>query len=251
MKKAYIKNLIYTLSAIVIMWTGWEIAYLAVKNEYVLPSFSSAMKEAGKLLISSSFWIAFSGTLLRTAEAFLISLALALVLAVLSEINGAARGILRPLVSAARVIPTMAVILILLIWTTPSAAPVIVTVLVAFPMLYATLLTAFDGVNNEYLDMCRAYKIGIKDRIFKMYIPLSLPYTLGEGGAQLSFALKVTISAEVLSKTYKSLGGMMSEAKMYVEMSELMALTVIAVVMGCVIELIFLAIKKLAVRWRA
>jgi len=250
MKNAHVKNVIYTLAAIIIMWAGWGIAYVAVKNEYVLPSFSSAMASFGKLLVSAAFWSAFSATLLRTAAAFFISLIFALPLSVLSLLSGAVRGILRPIVSAIRVVPTMAVILILLVWTSPAVAPIIVVVMVSFPMLYSLFLSAFGGVKEEYAELCRAYKISAKDRIFKIYLPLSLPQALDEGGVQLSFALKVMTSAEVLAKTYKSLGGMMSEAKMYVEVSELMALTVAVIIVGLAIELAFMGIKKLAIRWK-
>ena len=44
----------------------------------------------------------------------------------------------------------MAVILILLIWTTPSVAPVIVAGLVLFPAAYAAALTAMDEVHESY-----------------------------------------------------------------------------------------------------
>lgn len=249
MKRAWLKNLIYTAAAVAVMWIGWAAAYKAVGNEYILPSFSSAAKSAGELLLSSSFWTAFASTLLRTAEAFFMSFIAALVLSVLSALNDAVRRILRPVMSAIRVAPTVAIILLILIWTTPAAAPVAVVVTVLFPMIYSSLLAAFDGVSKEYIELCRAYKIGVKDRILKVYVPQSLPYILSEAGGQFSFALKIAVSAEVISNTYKSLGGMMSEAKMYVEISELMALTIIVVAAGLMIELVFLGIKKLAVRW--
>lgn len=251
MKRNYIKNIIYTLIAIAAMWAGWLIAYRVIKNDYILPSFTSAVESAGELLSTAQFWTAFFGTLGRTAAAFCISFAAGLLLAVLSVLFKAARGIIRPIMSAVRILPTLAVILLLLLWTSPAAAPIIVVVLVCLPMAYNSFLSAFDAVSGEYLDMCRAYKIGLKDKIFKAYIPLSMPYMLDEGGAQLSLALKIMVSAEVLSKTYKSLGGMMSEAKMYVEISTLMALTLIVVIVGALLELAFQLIKTLAVRWRA
>lgn len=250
MKGSRIKTLIYTLAAMLIMWGGWAIAYASVKNDYILPSFSSAVSAMGGLFISSFFWKAFAFSLLRTVIAFLISFALALALAVLSKLIPAVRGILKPIVAALRVLPAVAVILLLLVWTSPAAAPVAVAAMVCFPMLYSAFLSAFDGVEGGLIEMCKAYRVSVKDRVFKAYIPLSLPYMLDECGAQLSLALKITVSAEVLAKTYISLGGMISEAKMYVEVSTLMALTLVTVAAGALIELAFFGIKRLAVRWR-
>jgi len=250
MKKRFPKSIIYTLIAIVVMWGGWSIAYAAVQNDYILPSFSSAIGAMGGLFTSAFFWRAFLFSLIRTLSAFIISFVLALALSIFSKLVPAVRGILKPIVAAVRVMPAVAVILLVLEWTSPSVAPVVVAALVCLPMLYSAFLSAFDGVDSGLMQMCKAYKISIKDRIFKAYIPLALPYILDECGANLSLALKITVSAEVLAKTYISLGGMISEAKMYVEVSTLMALTIVTIIVGALIELAFFGIKKLVVRWR-
>ena len=52
----------------------------------------------------------------------------------------------------------------------------------------------------------------------------------------LSFSLKLTVSAEVLANTYQSIGGMMQEAKIYVEVPALFALTALVVIAGFLLE---------------
>ena len=57
------------------------------------------------------------------------------------------------------------------------------------------------------------------------------------------------ISAEVLANTYKSLGGLMQEARLYAEMPRLAALTVVAVLVGLIIEFVFYGIGRLTFKW--
>ena len=81
-----------------------------------------------------------------------------------------------------------------------------------------------------------------------MYLPLAAPALLSQAGAILSMGLKITVSAEVLASTYRSLGYMMQNAKLAVEMPELLALTLLAVLLGFLLEGACALISKKAVK---
>lgn len=249
-RKKILNNLIYSAIAIFIMWAGWSVVYIITANEYVVPSVNDVFISLGKLFKDIAFWSAFLHTALRALAAFLISFISALVLSLLSSAFAPVKGILKPFISVIRAVPTMAVILALLIWTSPKTAPVIVTFLVSFPLSYSTFMTAFENIDPKLVEMSKVYKVSLKKRITKIYFPLSLPYVLRETGTQLSFSIKVMVSAEVLSKTYNSIGGMMSEAKMVLEIPQLIALTVTVVIVGIICETVFILLDKLIVRWR-
>ncbi len=242
--------MIFSLLALVALWLGWTIAYYAIQNEYLLPSFSDTMRSAGKLLVDGAFWRAFCNTFLRTLWAFALSLVMGAGLALLSDTRREVRAFLAPIVSVLRTVPTMAVILVLLLWTSPSVAPVVVSFLVLMPAVYAAALAGLDDVEAHYGTLARAYGVSLGRRLWKMKIPIAAPALLKQSGAILSMGLKITISAEVLSNTYRSLGGLMQEAKMFVEMPRLLALTALAVVLGFLLEGICALIVKLVVRWR-
>jgi ABC-type nitrate/sulfonate/bicarbonate transport system permease component len=78
---------------------------------------------------------------------------------------------------------------------------------------------------------------GLFRRVYAIYFPLSAPYILKEGGAALSFAVKLIVSAEVLAYTPFSLGGMMQDAKIY-ELPQLFALVAVAFVAGLILEML-------------
>ena len=86
-------------------------------------------------------------------------------------------------------------------------------------------------------------------RIFGLYIPCAAPYLLRESAAALSFSLKLAVSAEVLSNTFQSLGGLLQEARIYLEMPRMFALTLIVLITGLALEGAGTAFARAAARW--
>ena len=244
------KNLIFSALAIVAMWLIWIAAYFIVRNDYLLPSFWATCRELGRQLISAAFWRAFGGTLLRTFAAFAAALVLAVALASCSVLSDAVRAFFAPIVSVLRTVPTMAVILILLLWTSHAVAPVLVSLLVLFPALYAAMLAALDEAKENYGALCRAFKVGVSRKIFKLYLPAAAPPVLAQAGSILSMGLKITVSGEVLAQTFHSLGGAMQDAQLGLEIPRLFALTLLVVLLGFLLEGGCLLLSKCIVKWR-
>lgn len=244
------KNVLISIGSIVLVWIVWIVAYYSVGNDYILPSFIQTFSAMGKLLSGAEFWVAFSHTLLRTLVAFALSLVFGTALAVLARTFSAVRAFLAPIISVLRTVPTMAVILLLLLWTSPSAAPVVVSFLVLFPAVYAAAISSLDEVYEQYGMLAQVFNVGKKRKILKMYLPLCAPSLLKQAGGILSLGIKITVSGEVLSSTYQSLGGLMQNAKMFVDIPTLLALTVVAVLLGFLLEGLCYAVYKLIVRWR-
>ena len=231
------------------MFVIWIIAYFSVKNDYLVPSFSDTLKSLGNLFSDGGFWISFLNTFGRTLLAFALSFLLAVLFAVPSVLSKAFYAFVKPVAAFMRTLPTLAVVLILLIWTNPVIAPVAVTVLILFPMIYAQIIAAAGGVDEGILEMARLYGLKKREKLFKIYMPLISPNILAQTGANVSLGLKIMISSEVLANTYNSLGGMMQTAKLYAEMPRLAALTAVAVAAGLVIDVALSQFERINYKW--
>lgn len=242
-------NIIISLSAILSMWLIWLIAYYCVRNDYIIPSIGDTLKSLFACFATASFWVAFFNSVLRTVIAFMVSFLSASALVALGSVFKGFKIFIKPFMEIFRTVPTLAVILILLFWTTPNVAPIIVTVLVLFPMIYSQLNAAIDGIDGGIIEMAKVYDISVKERIFKIYLPLIAPNTLAQTGANISLGVKIMISAEVLSGTYKSLGGLMQNARFYIDLPRLGALTIIAVLLGFLIDFCFSLIERATFKW--
>ncbi len=231
------------------MWVVWLVACYVEGNENIIPSFSSSIESLWQLLQTAFFWRSFGSTLFRSVVAFVASFALAALCTALGALSDAFSAILKPFITVLRTVPTMAIILIILLWSTPRTAPVIVGGLVTFPMLYAQMSAAFSQTHRELGDVIKVYNIKPVDRIFKIYLPGMLPEVLSQSGAGFSLTLKVIVSAEVMASTYVSLGGMMQLSKSYLEIPELFALTIVTVLAGALFEVALGSLARITDKW--
>ena len=215
------------------------------ENEYLFPSLGEILRATGRLFTEEFFYTAFLQTLWRVVKVFCVSLLSALVFAVLAKAVPIVERILAPLVTALRALPTMAITLILLVWSTPARAPVIVAFMALCPILYTGISTAFSTVDEKLLEMCQAYRVPLRKRIWQLYLPTALPYLLREALGGASFALKLVVSAEVLASTFKGVGGMMQLSKIYLDTPRTFALTLLVIVVGLVME----GLGILLVKW--
>lgn len=238
MKKRLLKNGIQAFVVLALVLCAWCVAYFIAGNELLVPTFSDCMSELGRLLGQGGFWQGVGYTLLRVLLAFGVSFVLAVALAVFAYVYPTFGRCVSLVVSVLRTLPTLAVALILLVWWGADDAPVAVAFLSLFPMLYTGVSSALSQVDGELVEMSRVYKVPLRKRITRLYLPSATPYALREAGSAAAFALKLVVSAEVLVNTYKSLGGMMQEARIYLNIPTLFALVCATTVLGVAIELI-------------
>ncbi len=244
-------NIIFSVLAVIFMWLVWIVAYYVAGNKLIVPAFSDTAISFFRYLGDGKFWLALLNTLLRTLLAFVISFIAAAVCASLAKLCKCAKAFLKPIVVFIRTLPTLAVILIILKLTEGNRtfSPVIVTILVLFPMIFSQMLAAADGIDEGLTEMAKVYNISKRDRLFKIYLPLIAPNILSQTGANISLGLKIMISAEVLANTVKGLGGMMQLNNLASEVANLAALTLAAVFIGLIIELIVSLIARFSCKW--
>ena len=232
-----------TVGAIIILWA---VAAATVDNEYLLPTVGDTFSALFSLFGKGEFYAAFFGTLSRSAIAFAVSYVLAFFAAYASYKSKTARCALSPLIIIVRALPTVAVVLLLTVWTNSRIAPVIVTMLVVFPTLYNNIYAALCGIDKSLTEMCAVFKVGRKKTFVKVVFPQVAPEFISAAGAGLTLNLKLMVAAEVLSQTARSMGYLLNTAKVYFEIATMLALVLITVVAGLVLETAFGLIAKKA-----
>lgn len=236
LQKSLTSTLLFGAAAFLALFLLWAIAYTSVENELLVPSIKDTFQAFCTLFKEKTFYVSFGKTFVRVLKAFFISFFPALVCAVFAYVYQPIKKLFSVFVVALRSLPTMAVLLMILVWSTPAKAPIIIAFLSLFPLLYTGILNALFSVDENYKKVCKIYSVPLYRQIVKMYLPQSLPYILREGAGAISFGVKLVVSAEVVSYTFKSLGGLMQDAKIYVDMPRLFALTFVAVLTGLLLE---------------
>lgn len=249
-KREKILNAILPITAICCIVVIWAAAAKVVGSEYVLPSVISTFSALIDVLKTQEFYISYSMTFLRSIIAFIISFFAAFVLGLAAKKHKKFESFISPVISIIRTLPTIAVVLILLLWTDRFIAPVIVTMLVVFPTLYTFIRNALESVDGESVEMCKLYGVTGKNILLKVQIPQIMPFVFSACGTGLSLNLKLMVAAEVLAATGSSLGNMLNLSNQNLETAKMLALVLITVITGLIIEKVFKVISQKAVKWQ-
>ena len=245
-KREKILNLILPIFSILTIVFFWSVAAIAVGDGLILPSVKETFAALFDLLLSEKFYSALLSTLLRSLIAFSVSFALAFFTAFLSYKYKYAKKFLAPVITIIRTLPTIAVVLLLVVWTNSKVAPVIVTTLVVFPTMHSELSVAFGGIDEDALVMCKVFSVGKKDRFNKVVLPQIAPYLISSVGSGLTLNLKLMVAAEVLASTARSIGYLLNTSKIYFETATMTALVIFTLLIGLIVEGVFSFLSKKA-----
>ena len=118
-----------------------------------------------------------------------------------------------------------------------------------FPLTYAQLIAAYEGIDPQITEMAAIYKLSLRDRLFRVLIPMMLPDVLSQAGANFSLTLKVMISAEVLASTFRSVGGLIHTAAVELATARMFALVLLMLLFGGLLEFAFGKLRLITRRW--
>ena len=249
-KKLYqIINCALPVVTVVMIVIVYAIISKIVGVELVAPSVGSTLKEFFAMFGKVEFYKAVGGTLLRAFIAYVLSFVLAFALATLTKLWKPLRRAFSPIVALIRVLPTMSLILLALIWFNSFQSTVLVAFCIVFPMLYTGFCDAIESVDKDLIEMSRVYAVDKRRLVTKLYIPQALPSVFTSIKSSIGLNLKLIISAEVLAQTADSMGLYMQLAKINLDTAVLLAWTIVAILLGGLFEGMVTLIQKKAVKW--
>lgn len=237
-------DILYPFIALGLIVVLWVITAKAVNSNIILPKFSSTMKAFFELFAQKEFYVAIGNSLFRVVISFAISFVCALVLAIFASMLKGANRILSFMTSIMRAIPTMSIILLALIWLTTKQAPMLVAILVIFPLQFEGILNAILNVDPRLIEMAKIYNVPKKKIIFKLYLPETASGIFSTIKSTISLNVKLVIAAEVMAQTRDSIGVQMQYASTYLQMDVLLAWTIVAVILGLILEGLVLLVQK-------
>jgi NitT/TauT family transport system permease protein len=238
-------NIFYPLAAFALIVTIWAIAAAAAKKPIIFPEPKSVFTSFFQLLGGGGFWAAALNTLARSALSFVIAFVAALALAFLGALFNPVHKLFAPIVTVLRAAPTMAVILLSILWLDYDESPVLIGFLIAFPLLYSAAYGAVTSVDESLLEMANVFKVPVKDKIACIYFPSAAPAIMDAAASTLSLTVKVVIAAEVLAQTKVSIGLEMQRSNMLFDIPALLAWTVATIAFCFISEFLILVIKRL------
>lgn len=248
LSKKRLLNIVYPLIAIAIVFFAWLIIAIVVDSEMIIPNPWEVIKNLFSIIFSNTFFVSVSKTLNRTIISFVIGLVIAMILSVTASLSPPLSKMYAPLIIIARATPTMSIILIAMVWLKSDFSPILTGFLISFPLLYSGIYSAINGIDSKLLEMAKIYKVNSWQIVKNIYYPMTAPYVFDSMASTLSLTLKVIIAGEVIAYTKDSIGINMFLSKIQIETAQLFAWTIIAIVLGYLLELLIKLLKLLFTR---
>lgn len=223
----------------------WEIFSLIINQEIYLPSPYSTFKSLYNLMLDKETYLTIFFSTYRTLSGFLLSCFFGIILGYFCGIYKLMYEFFNPLITIMRTVPVMSIIIIALMWFKDNNVPIFVAFLMCFPIIWTNIVEGIKNTDYKLLQMCKVYNIK-KTRVLRsVYFYSSLPYIKASFISALGIGWKVTSAAEVLSLPQYSIGRFLYDSKVYLEIPDLFAWTIIIVFLSFLFEKILKSIFKL------
>lgn len=227
----------------------WEGVALYIDNSLLFPRVSEIFLSLKNLVASGDFTLILWNTLSRFFISIVFSLILAIIFSVASYRYEVIGFLLFPFIIFLRAVPTIAIIIVVLIWSSVEKVPIVVGMLILFPILYESILGGIKNVDKNLLKMSKVFKVPTKRVVRDIYIP-SIYYSISSNiPSYIGLTFKVIIAGEVLSQESLSIGGEIFINKIYLESSNIFAWIIVVIVLNYLLEKGLKTINSRVCRW--
>lgn len=219
----------------------WQLAAWRLNNRLLLVGPVQVLARLSGLVAEPAFWNATAFTFSRITLGFLLAFCLALALSCAAARFRLAEVLIRPYMLAVQTVPVASFIVIALLWLSGKKLSTFIAFLMVLPVLYANFLQGIRAVDMKLLEMARVFRMPVGSRIRCIFLPALHPYMLSACRSALGLCWKAGVAAEVIGVCSGSIGGMLYDAKVYLEIGDLFAWTLVIVVISLGFEKLFTA----------
>lgn len=239
-----ILNVIYKVLAVMLALILWEIAALKIDSQIILVTPVQVLRRLFTIWQEPDFAVTVWFTMYHIVGGFLAGLLCGIVCAVLAYIWKPVEYILWPWMVIIKAVPVATFVVICLIWFTARNLSIFIAFLIVVPVIYQNTLTGLRNVDKGLMEMADSFNMPLFRRIRYIIMPQISSYLVSAGRVTAGMAWKAGVAAEIIGMPRGSVGQMLYMSKIYLDTDDLLAWTVIIVVLSVIFEkLVVLALK--------
>ena len=229
----------------VLFWIAiWQFASMYLKQEILLASPVSVVRKLFELSFTGNFWQSVGFSFVRIVTGFLLAMFLGIFLAVLAYWSKTVEILIAPVIAVVKSTPVASFIILCLIWIPSRNLSVFISFLMVLPVIYTNILEGIRQTDSKILEMAKVFQVNPGRKIRYIYVSQVLPYFLSAFRLSLGMCWKAGVAAEIIGMPKGSVGQMLYMSKIYLDTDDLLAWTVIIVVLSVIFEkLVVLALK--------
>ena len=235
------KEVLKKVGAALLALTFWEIAALLIHQRILLVTPVAVARRLCTIWRVEGFARAIWFSFYHIAGGFLLGLILGCLLAYLAAKHPVVETLLWPWMATIKSVPVASFVVICLIWLSARNLSVFISFLIVIPIIYQNVLEGLRAENREMQEVATVFQLPWRKRFRYIELPKIRPFLLSACRVTTGMAWKAGIAAEIIGVPNGSIGEMLYTAKIYLDTDDLLAWTVIIVVISVVAEKVFLA----------
>ena len=233
-----------TVAALLFWILIWYFIAGKVDLPLVLPSPVAVFPKLISLLKTAEFYPTLFGSFLRILLGFLSGMLLGFILGFGAYFISPIQALISPLMAIIRATPVASFILVVLFWMEKDSVPAFISLLMVLPIVWQNTLLGLEKRDPALSEMAKVFKLGKIKTFFRIDLPQVFGFVISAGKTGLGLAWKAGVAAEVLALPKESIGYMIYNAKMYLEMEELYAWTIVIILFSVIFEKLFFFLMK-------
>lgn len=214
----------------------WVMVSRNMNQRIIIPHPQDVLGHLAMLIKDTSTYFMVFHTLRRSFISFIFAIILSILLGAMAYFVPLFKELIKPVLYFLKVVPVVAVILLILIWSNSEIAPVIVGFLMVFPLLYEGVISSLLSMDQKLLYMTEVYNVSTLYRLKDLYIP-SIIFGLNNIiSSAFGLVFKSVVAGEVLSHPKFSIGGQIYSEKNYLNTSGVLAWLIIMISISIALE---------------
>lgn len=226
------KRIVLTCLSILLIPVAWQLLSWQMAQPQLIPSFPDLVRALLRLVYTPGFLVSIGTTCLRACVGLLLSLAAASITAFLLNRSEGIRLLFMPWLSLLRSVPVISFILLALIFLNPEMIPLLIAFLTMYPLLTENLLKGLMNRRDSWKMLAQQFHLNAWNRLFQINYPQLKPYLFSGLASAVGFGWRAIIMGEVLSQCVDGIGKRMKEAQVFIDVPELIAWTLVAIVLS-------------------
>ncbi len=230
-------KLLLSFGVLVFWLLVWDVLAISVNIRFILPTVKDVLLALGKLIFTLEFWHSVLMSLVRIIVGFALGVALAVLLALFAGISSVTHALIAPIMTIARSTPVASFIMVLWLLVGGESIPVLIAILMVLPVVWQSVYNGLCSPPRELTELAQVFRLSRLKKLKYIIIPSTLKYALPAIVTASGLAWKAGIAAEIITYTKNSVGREIANAKNYFEGAEMLAWTLVVVVLSLLIEI--------------
>jgi NitT/TauT family transport system permease protein len=222
----------------------WELATIWVGQELFLASPLAVFRTLLILVRTMDFWQTILNSSLRIIAGFVIALLTGTILAILAYRFRLIEELVSPVMKIIKAMPVASFIILALVWIKTKNLSILISFMMVLPMIYSSVEQGLIATDQKLLQMAQIFRFSPWKKAIAIYIPSVKPFFRTAVVVGLGFCWKAGIAAEVIGYPAGSIGKKLYEAKLYWMTKELLAWTVVIILISVVFEKVVILLLR-------